>query len=106
MQCTKADQIQLNRNIKRTAVFSAVIMMTMCCLTGTWALVGGMVGPRPRYLLLEALEPRIVLDGGPLITEFMADNESTMADEDGDTSDWIEAWTGFVEESETEETDS
>ena len=46
MQCTKANQIQHNRNIKRTAIFSAVIMMAMCYLTGTWALVGGMIGSR------------------------------------------------------------
>ncbi len=26
----------------------------------------------------------------PLITEFMASNDSTLADEDGDFSDWIE----------------
>ncbi len=31
-----------------------------------------------------------VLSGGPLITEFMADNDSSLADEDGDFSDWIE----------------
>ncbi len=46
MQCTKADQIQRDRNIKRTAIFSAVIMMAMCCLTGTWALIGGMIGSK------------------------------------------------------------
>ena len=46
MQCTKAGQIQRNRNIKRTAIFSAIVMMLMCCLTGTWALVGGMIGYR------------------------------------------------------------
>ena len=39
-------------------------------------------------LLLLGLLP--VLHGGPLITEFMADNASSLADEDGDFSDWIE----------------
>ena len=38
----------------------------------------------------ETLEPRLVLDAGPLITEFMAVNDATFADEDGDFSDWIE----------------
>ncbi|NQU25444.1 MAG: CotH kinase family protein, partial [Candidatus Nealsonbacteria bacterium] len=41
-------------------------------------------------LAFERLEPRIVLDSGLLITEFMAVNESTLADVDGDFSDWIE----------------
>ena len=52
MQCTKADRIQRNRNIKRTAIFSAVIMMAMCCLTGTWALIGGMIGSKLESTLL------------------------------------------------------
>jgi len=34
------------QSIKKTAVFSAAVMMAMCCLTGSWALVGGMVGAR------------------------------------------------------------
>jgi len=39
----------------------------------------------------ERLEPRLVLDGGPLvINEFLADNEETLADRDGDFPDWIE----------------
>ena len=38
----------------------------------------------------EALELRIVLSGGPLITEIMAVNSSTHADEDGEYSDWLE----------------
>ena len=40
--------------------------------------------------VLEALEPRLLLDGGPLITEFMAGNATTITDEDGAFSDWIE----------------
>jgi hypothetical protein len=31
--------------------------------------------------VLEALEPRLLLDGAPLITEFMASNESTLKDD-------------------------
>ena len=42
-------------------------------------------------LLLERLEPRVMLDAGPLvISELMALNETTLQDEDGAYSDWIE----------------
>jgi len=40
--------------------------------------------------LLEALEPRLLLNGDVLITEFMADNEATLADENNDYPDWLE----------------
>ena len=39
---------------------------------------------------VENLEPRIVLDGRMLITEFVASNDDSIDDEDGDSSDWIE----------------
>ena len=40
-------------------------------------------------LRFEMLEPRLVLDAGPLvISEFMAVNNLTLADVDGDFSDW------------------
>ena len=47
----KMHHIQANgseriRNIKKTALFTAVVLMAMCCLTGLWALVGGLVGAR------------------------------------------------------------
>ena len=46
---------------------------------------------RANRLVLEPLEPRLVLDAGPLyITELMAVNDSTLADEDGRYSDWLE----------------
>ena len=38
----------------------------------------------------ESLEPRIVLAADPIIAEFQAINDSTIQDEDGDFSDWIE----------------
>jgi len=39
----------------------------------------------------ETLEPRVMLDGGSLlITEFLADNNTVLADADGDFPDWIE----------------
>ena len=40
----------------------------------------------------EHLEARCVLDGSALITEFMADNASTLQDEDNAYSDWLEIY--------------
>ncbi len=46
---------------------------------------------RPRKTLsIERLELRFVLSASPVISEFMALNQDTLADEDGDFSDWIE----------------
>ena len=45
---------------------------------------------RARKLHLETLEPRRLLATTPLITEFMASNDSTLDDGDGNSSDWIE----------------
>ena len=39
---------------------------------------------------MEQLEPRNLLAGDPPMTEFQAINDSTLTDESGDTSDWIE----------------
>ena len=39
---------------------------------------------------MESLEARMLLTTGPLITEFLAVNDSTLADGDGRFSDWIE----------------
>ena len=49
-------------------------------------------GARPGRipLRLEGLEPRVLLAGTLYISEFMALNDSILADEDGDYSDWIE----------------
>lgn len=48
---------------------------------------------RPRALgRVESLEARLALNAGPVITEFMANNDSILADEDGDFSDWIEIY--------------
>jgi len=41
-----ADETQRRRNIKKTALFTAAVLMVMCCLTGFWALVGGLIGSR------------------------------------------------------------
>ncbi len=48
------------------------------------------LAPPHRASHLEPLEPRLLLSGSLLITEFMADNKSTLMDEDGAFSDWIE----------------
>ncbi|MCP4190209.1 MAG: DNRLRE domain-containing protein [Planctomycetaceae bacterium] len=45
---------------------------------------------RTKRTSLESLEPRRVLAAGPLITEFLAVNDSELADGDGVFSDWIE----------------
>ncbi len=46
MHHIQADEDKRRRNIKKTALFTAAVLMTMCCLTGFWALVGGLVGAR------------------------------------------------------------
>jgi len=51
---------------------------------------GGLRGKQRGF---EPLEPRLVLDAGMLvISELMAVNDSTLADEDGRYSDWIEIY--------------
>ncbi|MBL7221293.1 MAG: lamin tail domain-containing protein [Phycisphaerae bacterium] len=40
--------------------------------------------------VLEALEPRLLLSGSVVISEFMASNDTTRLDGDGEYSDWIE----------------
>jgi len=73
IQCTGAGQIQRDRNIKRVAIFSAVIMMAMCCLTGVWALIGGMVGsefksPFISFTFTGPILITIVISGGVLLS--------------------------------------
>ncbi|XAL99497.1 lamin tail domain-containing protein [Phycisphaeraceae bacterium D3-23] len=41
---------------------------------------------------LESLEPRLLFTAVPLITEFLASNDTVLDDEDGDSSDWIEIY--------------
>jgi len=52
MRHIRADDKQRRRNIKETALFTAVVLMAMCCLTGLWALVGGLIGARFEILVL------------------------------------------------------
>jgi len=42
----KASTEEYELKVKKTALFSAAVMLMMCFLTGTWALVGGMIGTR------------------------------------------------------------
>lgn len=41
---------------------------------------------------VELLEPRLALAAEPVIHEFLAENDSGLADEDGEQSDWIELY--------------
>jgi len=45
---------------------------------------------RDDRLRVEQLEPRLLLDAGPIVSEFMASNDQTLRDGDGNSSDWIE----------------
>ena len=55
-----------------------------------WATTGSKLH-RSHRLAFEPLEPRLVLDTGPLyITELMAVNDTVWADGDGEFPDWIE----------------
>ena len=47
-------------------------------------------GGKTRCTSIQALEPRVVLNADPTISEFQAINSSTLRDEDGDFEDWIE----------------
>ncbi|MDP7289065.1 MAG: lamin tail domain-containing protein, partial [Phycisphaerae bacterium] len=42
--------------------------------------------------VLEELEPRLLLSGSVMITEFMADNNNTLVDGDSNASDWVEIY--------------
>ena len=54
-----------------------------------------MDSPKANYSdapLLERLEPRLLLSGNVLVSEFMADNGDTLIDGDGNSPDWIELY--------------
>ncbi|TWU22757.1 CotH kinase family protein [Bythopirellula polymerisocia] len=54
---------------------------------------------RGRSLAFEPLEARIALDASMLrITEFMASNDGTLDDYDGDSSDWLEIYNAGIDE--------
>jgi len=47
---------------------------------------------RSRPLLLEPLEPRLLLSSLPIISEFLASNKAGLKDSFGETSDWLEIY--------------
>ena len=47
---------------------------------------------RPEVPMFEVLEPRLLLDAGLILSEFMANNASVLKDAEGDYSDWIEIY--------------
>ena len=47
---------------------------------------------RRQGLTVEALETRQMLAANPIISEFLADNNNTLDDGDGNASDWIEIY--------------
>ncbi len=47
---------------------------------------------RKRAFVVESLEARQLLAADVFISEFMASNDATLVDEDGDASDWIEVF--------------
>ena len=47
---------------------------------------------------MESLEPRLLLDGEPIISEFMTDNDGGLQDWEGDCPDWIEIHNPGTEE--------
>jgi len=49
-------------------------------------------GMRPALFSIEILEPRQLLAADLVISEFMASNDKTLADVDGDYPDWIEIY--------------
>src|SRR5438105_201011 len=51
---------------------------------------GGGRTTKARHLTLESLENRLAMDGTPVISEFLAVNNDSITDVDGDHSDWIE----------------
>lgn len=52
--------------------------------------MGGRHRGRGKTLRYESLEPRYALAATPILTEFMASNSATLADGDGNSSDWLE----------------
>ncbi|XAL99630.1 lamin tail domain-containing protein [Phycisphaeraceae bacterium D3-23] len=48
--------------------------------------------PSGQPVPLESLEPRLLFTAVPIITEFLASNDTVLDDEDGNSSDWIEIY--------------
>lgn len=70
---TNTEEQECSQNIKKTALFSAIVMLMMCCITGTWALVGGMIGssfesPLLSFTFTVPILVSIVLTGGLILS--------------------------------------
>ena len=67
MQLAQADEQVRRRYFKKTAVFSASVMVLMCCLIALWAIVGKMIGYRIDSFTISApIFFAIVLSGGAI----------------------------------------
>ena len=65
MQLAQADEQSCRRYIKKTAIFSASVMVLMCCLITLWAIAGQMIGYRIETFTITApIFFVIVLTGG------------------------------------------
>lgn len=70
---TNAEEQERNQNIRKTSLFSAVVIFVMCCITGAWALVGGMIGsnfenPILSFTFTVPILVTIVLTGGLILS--------------------------------------
>jgi hypothetical protein len=67
MQLAKADELARKRYFKKTAVFSASVMVLMCCLITLWAIAGQMIGYRiDTFTITAPIFLVIVLTGGTI----------------------------------------
>jgi hypothetical protein len=65
MQLAQADELARKRYFKKTAVFSASVMVLMCCLITLWAIAGRMIGYRiDSFTITAPIFEVIVLTGG------------------------------------------
>src|SRR5947209_7986284 len=53
---------------------------------------------RSRVQMIEVLEARQLMTATPLITEFVASNQTGLTDEDGNRGDWIEIYNPGAED--------
>jgi hypothetical protein len=69
MHFTGADEKRCRQEFKKTAAFSALVMVFMCCLITLWAIAGKMIGARVETPLLSftftvPIFTAVVLTGG------------------------------------------
>ena len=67
MQLTQANEQTSKRYFKKTAIFSASVMVLMCCLITLWAIAGRMIGYRIETFTITApIFFAIVVTGGAI----------------------------------------